>query len=147
MHQGQLVFAQLMRHLSLTTFRRCVARYAGEHKVKSFSCLPFTGDWRIYARFAARAESPSNHSRRSALVSGPTYFARAQSAATTSDARDGTHSVTMARVTQAAPTLAPPVPDSKRGQPPKCHRARCDNSPGAQRASPDARSTLGYDPG
>ena len=24
---------------SLTTFRRCVARYAGEHKVKSFSCL------------------------------------------------------------------------------------------------------------
>jgi hypothetical protein len=39
MHQGQLVFAQLMRHLPLTTFRRCVARYAGEHKVKSFSCL------------------------------------------------------------------------------------------------------------
>ena len=29
MHQGQLVFAQLMRHLPLTTFRRCVARYAG----------------------------------------------------------------------------------------------------------------------
>ena len=39
MHQGQLVFAQLMKHLPLTTFRRCVARYAGEHKVKSFSCL------------------------------------------------------------------------------------------------------------
>ena len=39
MHQGQLVFAQLMHHLPLTTFRRCVARYAGEHKVKSFSCL------------------------------------------------------------------------------------------------------------
>jgi hypothetical protein len=39
MHQGQLVFAQLMRHLPLTTFRRCVARYSGEHKVKSFSCL------------------------------------------------------------------------------------------------------------
>jgi hypothetical protein len=38
MHQGQLV-SQLMRHVSLTTFRRCVARYAGEHKVKSFSCL------------------------------------------------------------------------------------------------------------
>ena len=28
-----------MHHLPLTTFRRCVARYAGEHKVKSFSCL------------------------------------------------------------------------------------------------------------
>lgn len=39
MHQGQLVFAQLMRHLPHSTFRRCVARYAGEHQVKSFSCL------------------------------------------------------------------------------------------------------------
>ena len=39
MHQGQLVFAQLMRHLPLSTFRRCVALYDGEHKVKSFSCL------------------------------------------------------------------------------------------------------------
>jgi hypothetical protein len=39
MHQGQLVFSQLMRHLPLTTFRRCLGRYAGEHKVKSFSCL------------------------------------------------------------------------------------------------------------
>jgi hypothetical protein len=38
-HRGQLVFSQLMRHLPLTTFRRCVARYAGEHKVESFSCL------------------------------------------------------------------------------------------------------------
>ena len=28
-----------MRRLPLTTFRRCVARYRGEHKVKSFSCL------------------------------------------------------------------------------------------------------------
>lgn len=39
MNQGQLVFAQLMQHLPLTTFRRCVARYAREHKVKSSSCL------------------------------------------------------------------------------------------------------------
>jgi hypothetical protein len=39
MHQGQLVFAQIMKHLPLTTFRRCVARYAGEYKVQSFSCL------------------------------------------------------------------------------------------------------------
>ena len=28
-----------MAHLPLTTFRRCVARYEGEHKVKTFSCL------------------------------------------------------------------------------------------------------------
>jgi hypothetical protein len=39
MNQGQLVFAQLMQHLPLSTFRRCVARYRGEHKVKRFSCL------------------------------------------------------------------------------------------------------------
>ena len=28
-----------MQHLPLTTFRRCVARYAGEHNVKRFTCL------------------------------------------------------------------------------------------------------------
>lgn len=39
MHQGKLVFAQVMAHLPLSTFRRCVARYDGERKVKSFSCL------------------------------------------------------------------------------------------------------------
>jgi hypothetical protein len=39
MHEGKLVFAQVTGHLPLTTFRRCVARYGGSHKVKSFSCL------------------------------------------------------------------------------------------------------------
>ena len=39
MNQGRLVFAQLMRHLPLSTFRRCVVRYRGEFKVQSFSCL------------------------------------------------------------------------------------------------------------
>jgi hypothetical protein len=39
MNQGKLVFAQLMQHVPLTTFRRCVARYQGERKVHSFSCL------------------------------------------------------------------------------------------------------------
>ena len=39
MNRGKLVFAQLMQHLPLTTFRRCVIRYRGEFKVKSFSCL------------------------------------------------------------------------------------------------------------
>lgn len=39
MNQGKLVFAQLTQHLPLTTFRRCVARYQGEYKVQSFSCL------------------------------------------------------------------------------------------------------------
>lgn len=39
MNQGKLVFAQLTEHLPLTTFRRCVARYQGEFRVRSFSCL------------------------------------------------------------------------------------------------------------
>ena len=34
MHQGELVFAQLMVYLPLSTFRRCVADHRGEHKVK-----------------------------------------------------------------------------------------------------------------
>ena len=39
MHQGKLVFSQIMTYLPLTTFRRCVAAHRGEHKVKNFSCL------------------------------------------------------------------------------------------------------------
>lgn len=39
MNQGKLVFAQLTEHLPLTTFRRCVARYRGEFKVRRLSCL------------------------------------------------------------------------------------------------------------
>jgi hypothetical protein len=38
MHAGKLVFVQLMAHLPLTTFRRCVERYRGQYKVQSFSC-------------------------------------------------------------------------------------------------------------
>ena len=34
-----LVFAQVMAHLPLTTFRRCVAARRGEFKVREFSCL------------------------------------------------------------------------------------------------------------
>ena len=39
MYVGNLVFAQVMEHLPLHTFRRIVTRYAGERKVKSLSCL------------------------------------------------------------------------------------------------------------
>jgi hypothetical protein len=39
MYSGKLVFAQVMEHLPLHAFRRIVTRYAGERKVKSFSCL------------------------------------------------------------------------------------------------------------
>ena len=38
MHTGKLVFAQMMDHLPPMVFERCVARYGGNHKVKSFTC-------------------------------------------------------------------------------------------------------------
>src|SRR5271166_4442949 len=39
MYTGQYVFAQVMEYLPWPVFRRCVARYGGDHKIKSFSCL------------------------------------------------------------------------------------------------------------
>ena len=39
MNEGKYVFAQVMEHLPLPTFHRCVARYSGTHKVQRFSCL------------------------------------------------------------------------------------------------------------
>src|SRR5471032_2443813 len=41
MHTGKLisVFAQLMGHLPPMVFERCVARYGGNRKVQSFTCM------------------------------------------------------------------------------------------------------------
>ena len=39
MYAGQYVFAQVMDFLPLHVFRRCVARYDGERRIKRFSCL------------------------------------------------------------------------------------------------------------
>ena len=39
MYTGKLVFAQLMEHLPLHTFRRCVAKYAGAYPTLTFSHL------------------------------------------------------------------------------------------------------------
>lgn len=39
MNDGQLVFSQMMAFMPLRSFRRCVEKYRGHHKVKSFSCL------------------------------------------------------------------------------------------------------------
>jgi len=39
MYVGKLVFSQVMDHLPMHTFRRCVSRYKGEHYVKKFGCL------------------------------------------------------------------------------------------------------------
>ena len=38
MYEGKLVFAQLIDHLPMHTLRRSVARYRGDHSVKSFTC-------------------------------------------------------------------------------------------------------------
>jgi hypothetical protein len=38
MHEGRIVFAQLMDHLPLHSFRRCVERFGGDRSVRSFSC-------------------------------------------------------------------------------------------------------------
>ena len=39
MYTGKIVFAQVIDHLPLHTFRRCVRRYGGDYRIKSFSCL------------------------------------------------------------------------------------------------------------
>ena len=39
MYSGKLVFSQLFDHLPLHSFRHCVRRYRGNHKLKSFHCL------------------------------------------------------------------------------------------------------------
>ena len=38
MYEGKLVFAQLIDHLPMHTFRRSVARYGGDRSVKTFTC-------------------------------------------------------------------------------------------------------------
>ena len=39
MYTGKLVFSQVMDHLPMHTFRRCVQRYQGNHHVKRFTCI------------------------------------------------------------------------------------------------------------
>ena len=39
MYTDNLGFSQVMEHLPTHTFRRCVQRYHGNHKIKSFTCL------------------------------------------------------------------------------------------------------------
>ncbi len=39
MNTGKTIFAQVMEHLPLPAFRKCVQRYRGDYKAKTFSCL------------------------------------------------------------------------------------------------------------
>jgi hypothetical protein len=38
MNSGRALFSQMADHLSLHDFRKCVARYGGDHRVRTFSC-------------------------------------------------------------------------------------------------------------
>jgi len=38
MNSGRTIFAQLLDHLPMHEFRKCVARYRGDHRVRTFSC-------------------------------------------------------------------------------------------------------------
>jgi hypothetical protein len=39
MYRGRTVFSQIMDHLPMYEFRKCIDRYAGNHRTRSFSCL------------------------------------------------------------------------------------------------------------
>ena len=39
MYTGRLIFSQVIDHMPMHTFRRCVQRYRGNYHVKSFTCL------------------------------------------------------------------------------------------------------------
>ena len=39
MHSGRFVFSQVMDHLPMKSFRKCVQRYHGNRHVQSFTCL------------------------------------------------------------------------------------------------------------
>ena len=38
MNSGQTIFSQVIDHLPIHEFRKCVARYQGDHRTKTFSC-------------------------------------------------------------------------------------------------------------
>ncbi len=39
MYNGQTVFSQIMDHLPMYEFRKCIDRYSGNYRTRSFSCL------------------------------------------------------------------------------------------------------------
>lgn len=39
MHQGRILFSQIMDYLPHRQFKTCVNRYRGDHRIRSFSCL------------------------------------------------------------------------------------------------------------
>ena len=39
MHQGRIVFSQIMDYLPSRHFKACVNRYRGDHRIRTFTCL------------------------------------------------------------------------------------------------------------
>lgn len=39
MYTGKLIVSQVIEHMPMDTFRRCVTRYRGNRKIQSFTCL------------------------------------------------------------------------------------------------------------
>ena len=61
MNEGRTVFAQLMDFAPKARFRRCVRRYKGDHRTRSFSCwdqCPHRGGCEPLA--FRRSEGPCN---------------------------------------------------------------------------------------
>jgi hypothetical protein len=56
MNQGKYVFSQLMSLVNPKDFARCVGKFQGNHRVRTFSCLiVFSGD---FTPFGACAPLP-----------------------------------------------------------------------------------------
>ena len=39
MYSGKIVFSQIMGHMPLKSLHRCIQKYDGNYKVKTFSCV------------------------------------------------------------------------------------------------------------
>src|SRR5258706_13208804 len=68
MNLGQSLFAQLMDHLPIHEFRKCVQLYGGNYRVRSFSCW----DQFLCMAFARLVlEPPCLPGRRYGVLQGP----------------------------------------------------------------------------
>jgi hypothetical protein len=77
----QTCFRSDKEHLPLTTFKRCVSRYGGEHKVKHFSCLD---QYLCMARELARYRGLPASTQYEALSSRhPAFFGTTENAVKT----------------------------------------------------------------
>jgi hypothetical protein len=77
MNSGRLVFAQATRHLPLTTFRHCMARYGEEHQ-----------DAKVPARVLQRFEASSTPTPPASLSPTTTHTALDERKLCTDTGRD-----------------------------------------------------------